>query len=133
MKSIAVAFILDDKQRVLITQRSLSSDHPGCWEFPGGKIEAHETPSEALKREIKEEVDLDVLQYKLLGTHQYQYPTLQVSLSVFHVTQFNGEAICREQQMALYWANMSELDQFNFLAGNDALLLWVKRLCMATI
>ena len=89
------------------------------WEFPGGKLEAGELATEALVREIKEEVGLDVLGYDHLGdVHHIYTPEHAVSLCVYRVHDFQGEAACCEEQMDLRWVPLARLADFQFPAAN---------------
>ena len=60
MIDVVAAVFRDDENRVLIAQRNIKKDHGGFWEFPGGKVEEKETRKQAIVREIKEELDLDI-------------------------------------------------------------------------
>lgn len=115
---VAVAVITDHQQRILITRRSLESTHPGFWEFPGGKLEQDEQPSEALVREVKEEVGLDVFAYDYLGEISHSYNKKAISLLVYHVHGFHGRAFCHEKQMDMQWAPLKALKNFQFPAAN---------------
>jgi 8-oxo-dGTP diphosphatase len=115
---VAIAVVTDAENRVLITQRSLKSTHGGFWEFPGGKLEAGEEPAAALQRELQEEVGLEPLNYHYLGEVCHEYPQRFVSLLVFHVNHFNGQAMCREAQLDLRWVAWDDLKAFQFPAAN---------------
>ncbi|WP_133127781.1 (deoxy)nucleoside triphosphate pyrophosphohydrolase [Legionella nagasakiensis] len=115
---VAVAVIVDAKQRILITKRPAHVSHGGFWEFPGGKLEEGESPASALIREIKEEVGLDVIDYHFLGDVRYVYDQREVNLLIYHVSRFTGQAVCRESQMDLCWAETASLSQFEFPAAN---------------
>jgi 8-oxo-dGTP diphosphatase len=119
---VAVAVIIDDEHRILITQRAQMSAHGGLWEFPGGKVEADETPYNALVREVLEETGLQVLHAKWLTDVSYEYPNHQVELSVYVVDAFHGEATCCEQQMNLQWVAQSELSSYPFPEANDKII-----------
>ena len=73
-----VAAVIRDGDKIFATQRGYG-DFKGGWEFPGGKIEEGETPQEALVREIKEELDTDVLVGELIDTIEYDYPSFHLS------------------------------------------------------
>ena len=83
MKTIEVvaAIIIKDSQ-VFATQRGYG-EFQGWWEFPGGKMEAGESPQEALKREIREELDADVLVKELLETVEWDYPNFHLTMHCF--------------------------------------------------
>ena len=119
---VAVGVIIDDQQRILITRRPLHASHGGMWEFPGGKLEGDETPIEALIREIKEEVDLDVQNCSFLGEVNHSYLHRSVALLVYCVRVFQGEAVAKEMQMDLRWVKTNELQNFEFPEANQQIV-----------
>ncbi|PWY54431.1 8-oxo-dGTP diphosphatase MutT [Legionella qingyii] len=123
---VAVAVIVDEQQRILITQRPFNVPHGGCWEFPGGKLEADEPSGSALIREIKEEVGLDVLQYKLLSEINHQYSDKEVKLIIFLVSQFAGAPSCLEGQLAMKWVYPHELNHEHFPEANRKVIAMVQ-------
>ena len=83
MKTIkVVAAVIKKQNKVFVTQRGYGEFKDG-WEFPGGKIEQGETPQEALKREIKEELDAEIEVGKLIDIVEYDYPTFHLSMQCF--------------------------------------------------
>jgi len=108
--SVVVGIIIDSSSQILITKRALHLHQGGLWEFPGGKIEPDETPEQALKRELKEEIDVDVCDQKWLGSIEHQYPDKQVCLHVYQVTAFSGEPKMIDGQLGLQWVSLSDLD-----------------------
>lgn len=118
---VAVAIIVDEQNRILIAQRPLHASHGGRWEFPGGKLEPLETPTQALIREIKEEVDLTILESHPLGEIYYQYPNKTVELLVYFVSKFIGQATCLEEQLQLKWVEYNELNPQDFPEANQAI------------
>ncbi len=136
---VAVAVIIDDQQRILITRRPLHASHGGMWEFPGGKLEGDETPTEALIREVKEEVGLDVQDCDFLGEINHLYSPeiseprpsgsghfsrapLSVALLVYCVRVFQGEAQALEMQMDLRWVELDRLQDFEFPEANQQII-----------
>ncbi len=120
---VAVAVIVDQQQRFLITRRSLHAPFgAGLWEFPGGKLEPREAPHTALIREIKEEVGLDVHRFDFLGEIHHSYPQYNVTLLVYRVTVFTGEATARENQMDLRWVSLDRLQDFEFPEANSDII-----------
>lgn len=117
---VAVAVIVDDKQRILITQRPLHATHGGSWEFPGGKLEPEELAEDALIRELKEEVGIEVNEYQLLGYVNYDYPDKSVQLIIFMVTRFTGMPLCLEGQLNMKWVKKEELKVDDFPEANHA-------------
>lgn len=93
---------------VLCAQRGLESSLPGLWEFPGGKIEADETPREALEREIREELLLDVEVGEHVATTVHEYPFGEVTLTTFKCELLSGEVTLTEHE-AVRWLPPSEL------------------------
>ncbi len=118
---VAVAVILDEQNRVLITQRPFHVPHGGCWEFPGGKIKPKETAEVALIREIKEEIGVEILQHQFLGEIHHQYSDKFVKLVVFKVIQFIGIPTCRENQLNIQWKSLLELNPGVFPEANKGI------------
>ena len=88
MKIDVVASIIPQNNKILLCQRSVHSVHPLEWEFPGGKIDKDEAPEDALRRELQEELCLEVLEYEQIywGIHEYQPEKLSVKLR-FYITK----------------------------------------------
>lgn len=116
--AVALAVIVDEQQRILITQRSLHVPHGGCWEFPGGKLEVDESSESALIREVKEELGLDVSQYQFLGEVHHQYSDKILKFIIFLVTHFSGNPLCLEGQLAMKWIHLNELNPSDFPEAN---------------
>jgi 8-oxo-dGTP diphosphatase len=125
---VVVAIIFDDKRRVLITRRPLHASHGGLWEFPGGKLEEGELPAAALIREIKEEVGLEILEFHFLGEVEHQYDTQKVSLLLFSVNKYLGNAVCCEAQMDLRWVSVDTLSDYEFPKANVQFFNLIKEL-----
>ena len=100
MKSIrVVAAVIRDNDRIFATQRGYGN-YKGWWEFPGGKIEAGETPQEALKREIREELDTLVEVGDLIACVEYDYPEFHLSMDCFWCTILEGNLHLNEAEDA---------------------------------
>jgi len=119
---VAVALIQDNDGKVLITQRSDQVAHAGCWEFPGGKFEPLETPVEALRREVLEEVNLEVQQSHFVEKIEHTYPEKSVCLHIFEVREFRGQAQICDGQKNLLWVMPSELKSFTFPEANQRII-----------
>lgn len=100
MKTIrVVAAVIRDKEKIFATARGYG-DFKGQWEFPGGKIEQGETPQEALKREIKEELAAEIEVGELIHTIEYDYPTFHLSMDCFWCSIREGKLILLEAEDA---------------------------------
>lgn len=117
---VAVGVILKEQQ-VLLALRPDKLHQGGRWEFPGGKVEAGETTSQALARELKEEVDLDIAGSNPWFELQYAYPEKTVLLDIHLVQDFAGEAKGLEGQ-PVRWVPLSELNQYQFPDANQPIL-----------
>jgi 8-oxo-dGTP diphosphatase len=118
---VAVALITDEQQRLLITQRPLHVPQGGLWEFPGGKLEPKETAQQALVRELREELGINVQKYRLLGEVTHQYPEKLVQLIIFHVTEYSGTALCLEGQLDMKWIKKERVNPEYFPEANRPL------------
>ena len=93
MKTIkVVAAIIKHGDKVFATQRGYG-ELKGGWEFPGGKIEAGETPQQALIREIKEELDTEIEVNAYMDTVEYDYPTFHLSMDCYWCTVKHGHLV----------------------------------------
>lgn len=102
------AVIYNDKGDILCARRSEDMSLPGYWEFPGGKIEAGETPQTALLREIKEELQCDITIGQFVEDTLYTYDTFIVRLETYFAEIINGTPIAYEHS-ELKWVPFSEL------------------------
>jgi len=113
--------IITENNAFLISKRSIHQSHPNCWEFVGGKIEHQETPLDALKREVFEEVGLEVVGAKFWFDLSYEYYDRTINLSIFDVQQYVGTAYAKEQQQIL-WVPKPQLTEYPFLEANQIIL-----------
>ena len=118
---VAVGVILNTKQQVLIARRPIDSHQGGLWEFPGGKVETGESVEEALFRELKEELAIDVAKCSPLVTLEHDYGDKQVVLDVRIVRAFTGDAIGAEGQ-DLRWVGLGQLGEYEFPAANKQIV-----------
>ena len=118
---VAVAVIVNDSGEVCISLRHKDVHQGGLWEFPGGKIEQGETVEQALKREIKEELNLSILTSRPLIKINYNYPDISVCLHVQTVKSYSGQAVSVGSQI-VKWVNVSHLSNFNFPVANKPII-----------
>lgn len=108
---VAAGVLTDASGRVLLARRISGRDLAGAWEFPGGKIERHETAEEALKRELKEELGIDVLATEPLMSVPQHTGNKSIKLDVFKVTKYTGQPRGMENQ-ALAWVPNNKLTSY---------------------
>ena len=109
---------------VFATQRGYG-DLKGGWEFPGGKIEEGETPREALKREIMEELETEITVGELIDTIEYDYPTFHLSMDCFWAEIVSGDLVLTEHAAAK-WLTKEELDSVEWLPADITLIDKIK-------
>ncbi|MCQ2411882.1 MAG: (deoxy)nucleoside triphosphate pyrophosphohydrolase [Sphaerochaetaceae bacterium] len=121
MKTIkVVAAVIRDTDRIFATQRGYG-DYKGWWEFPGGKIEAGETPQEALEREIREELDTIIEVGNFIQTVEYDYPQFHLSMDCFWSTVKDGNLVLKEHEAAK-WLTAEDIKSVKWLPA-DLLIL----------
>lgn len=112
-----VAAVITDGEKILATQRGYGDFKDG-WEFPGGKVEECETSSQALIREIKEELDADIIVGDLLTTVEYDYPSFHLSMDCFAARLASGSGIVLLEHEAVRWLTADELDSVDWLPAD---------------
>lgn len=117
MKDIeVVAAILHRDGAYFATQRGYG-EFEGMWEFPGGKIEFGETHDVALKREIQEELGVDIIIEKLLCTTEYDYPLFHLKLHCYLCNIVSGKIVLREHKSA-QWLTVDTLNSVEWLPAD---------------
>lgn len=121
MKTIKVvaALICDslsEKKKVFATARGYG-EFKGWWEFPGGKIEKGESPQQALKREIKEELNTEINVGESVGTVEYDYPSFHLSMECFWCTVIQGDLQLIEAETA-QWLTKSQIYDVKWLPAD---------------
>jgi 8-oxo-dGTP diphosphatase len=117
MKQIeVVAAIIRKEDKIFATQRGYG-EWKDWWEFPGGKIEAGETPEEALKREIQEELSTEISVDKFLCTVEYDYPAFHLTMHCY-LCSLLTEALHLNEHEAAKWLTMEELNSVKWLPAD---------------
>ena len=117
MKQIeVVAAIIHHDGAYFATQRGYG-EFEGMWEFPGGKIEPGESREDALKREIQEELGVDIYIKELLCTTEYDYPTFHLTMHCYLCSVASGEIELREHKSA-QWLTAETLDTIEWLPAD---------------
>ncbi len=126
MKTIkVVAAVIRDGGRVFATQRGYG-DYKDGWEFPGGKIEAGETPQIALAREIREELDAEIIVGEHLVTVEHDYPNFHLSMKCFWAKLADGARLKLLEHEAAKWLTVDELDSVDWLPADIAVVNAIK-------
>jgi 8-oxo-dGTP diphosphatase len=121
-----VAAVLEDAAgRILLAQRPEGAHQGGLWEFPGGKVEAGETAGEALRRELGEEIGIEVQAHRPLIRVRHAYADRTVVLDVHRVTAYRGEAIGLEGQ-PLAWVEPDRLQRYPMPAADRPIVTAVR-------
>ena len=107
------AAILINDGKVIIAKRKSTGKLPNKWEFPGGKIENNETPEQCLKRELKEEFDIDVSVGEYLGSSIYHYDHISIELLAYR-TFWKGGNIRLKDHDDFAWVSLEQLGKYDF-------------------
>ena len=121
MKTVnVVAAIIRDGDKVFATQRGYGEFKDG-WEFPGGKVEAGETPQEALKREIEEELNTEIEVGDYLTTIEYDYPAFHLSMKCYWASIIEGKPVLLEHEAAK-WLKKEDLYSVDWLPADITII-----------
>lgn len=126
MKRIRVsAAVIHKDGKIFATQRGYG-EYKGKWEFPGGKREEGESGEEALKREIKEELDSTIIIEKLICTTEYDYPTFHLTMDVYLATLLEGKLTLLEHEDA-QWVSLDSIDTLDWLGADWSVIEEIKK------
>ena len=121
MKQIeVVAAIIRKGDKIFATQRGYG-DWKDWWEFPGGKMEPGESPEDALKREIHEELSTEISVDNFLCTVEYDYPKFHLTMHCFWCSIESGNLILKEHEAAK-WLSLDQLDSVNWLPADKLVI-----------
>ncbi len=117
VRVVAAVIYSPDRQRVLIARRPDHLHQGGLWEFPGGKIHGGESPLDALRRELEEELAIGLSEAEPWQQVLHEYPDKQVHLQFWEVTGYTGEPVGNEGQIVA-WVDIPDLENFAFPEAN---------------
>lgn len=127
MKTInVVAAVIFKDGKVFATQRGYGEFKDG-WEFPGGKVEPGESPEDALRREIREELEVEVNVGDLIDTIEYDYPAFHLSMKCFACTIAGGSPHLLEHEAAK-WLTSMQLDSVDWLPADVTLIPKIEKM-----
>lgn len=118
MVDVVAAIIQNEEGKILIAQRNKKKAQGGLWEFPGGKIEPNETKEEAIVREIKEEMDIDIVAKEFIDQKVFKYPEKDINLIAIECKQISGNIKLNEHE-DIKWVNKNELRNFDFAPADE--------------
>lgn len=111
--------------KYLIAKREKNDTFGGLWEFPGGKIESGESPEECLKRELKEELDIEVNVLGLLERHVHDYGHVVIDLMTYWVEYLSGDFVLNVHD-EIAWVTVLEIDQYKFVPADYSIVEFIK-------
>ena len=115
----------DNRRRFLIAQRQKGKHLEDYWEFPGGKLEAGESPWQGLQRELNEEINIRPISATQYIQVYYRYPDRNILLDTWSVESYRGEIEAREQHLVT-WINVSQADDYRFPPADIPILEAIK-------
>lgn len=119
-----MAAVIHDEDKIFATARGYG-EFKGGWEFPGGKIKDGETPQQALLREIKEELEVEIEVGEWIDTIEYDYPAFHLSMDCFWAKVVEGEIVLKEA-LDSKWLGREELDSVDWLPADITILDKIK-------
>lgn len=111
---LVTAALITDNRRILIAQRGRGKRYGRQWEFPGGKVRSGETPEACLRREIREELNLEIEVEKHFCTVHHEYPDFHIELMAFWCSIVGGSLQLEEHEQ-IRWVTIQEMKQYDFV------------------
>jgi len=119
-----VAAVIRNENEIFACKRSYG-EFKGGWEFPGGKVEVGESLEAALKREIKEELEIEISVNEFIKTVEYDYPDFHLSMDCYFCNITSGDIILNDHS-DFKWVNKQNIDELNWLAADIELVKTIK-------
>ncbi|MFC5648614.1 (deoxy)nucleoside triphosphate pyrophosphohydrolase [Paenibacillus solisilvae] len=113
MIEVAAAIIEDKLGRILIARRKEGKAQEGMWEFPGGKLEKDENIQECLRRELLEEMNIEIIPYESFGVNDHHYGSTYIRLFAYKATYVSGEITLIDHD-DYRWVYRNELNKYKF-------------------
>ncbi len=113
MIEVAAAIIENAEGQILIARRKKGKSQAGMWEFPGGKIEAGETPEECLIRELREEMGIEIEPYSWFGVNEHDYGAVLIKLIAYLAKYSHGEIRLVDHD-EYRWTDREELGEYEW-------------------
>lgn len=110
---VVTAAIIEDNQKILITQRKREKHGGLLWEFPGGKLEENEAPQECIVREIKEELNIDVEIIDIFDVVYHRYSDFNVLMLFYRCRYIGGDIMAKEVEN-FKWVTVNEIEEYDF-------------------
>ena len=117
-----VGAIIKDGDRYLVGQRAANKAQGGLWEFIGGKIEPGETPEQALTRECREELDLEIENAHIIDSVVHEYPEKTIRLTLISCSPKSGSIPKALEHQQIRWVTRAEMDAIDFAPADRELL-----------
>ncbi|MCG6979976.1 MAG: (deoxy)nucleoside triphosphate pyrophosphohydrolase [Deltaproteobacteria bacterium] len=114
---LVTAALIRDEDKILIAQRGRRKRFGWKWEFPGGKVRPDETPEDCLRREIKEELNLEISVEKHFCTTHHQYPDFNIELIAFWCSIVGGKMKLVDHEQVL-WVTVPEMNEYTFVEAD---------------
>ena len=118
--------IIEQENLLLIGRRGSNESSPGLWEFPGGKVEMGETLHDCIKRELKEELNIDARVGDVLTKYVYHGTNMSYDLTFFRIIDFKGIPSLNAHDR-LEWVPVNKLRHYEFLPGDEPLLKFLEK------
>ena len=117
-----VGAIIKDGDRYLVGQRAANKSQGGLWEFMGGKIESGETPEQALARECREELDLEIENERIIDSVVHEYPEKTIRLTLIECTPKVGSVPRPNEHQDIRWVTREEMEALDFAPADRDLI-----------